>query len=187
MIKKSRLFWCLMGLMFIVQLGVPSSMIYKQNQVQRTGNLYKFELDAIDPIDPFRGKYIILNPKETNFELDSFTLKKTNKSYATFKIGENGFAFISNISNHKPNHSDYLQVKTSLRYSDNTSRRIDVSYPFDRYYMNENKAKPAEDLVREVLRDSLRTAYAEVRIKDGQHSLIDVKINDKSLNTLLSK
>ena len=65
--------------------------------------------------------------------------------------------------------------------------KVRIGYPFERYYVNENIAEDAEKLIRKVLRDSSQTSYAEVKILDGYHSLIDVKVNGKSLNQLISK
>ena len=60
---------------------------------------------------------------------------------------------------------------------------------FDRYYMDEYKAKPAEDLYRKNNRrnDSLNTTYALVAIKDGEAVLKDVLINEKSIKDHIEK
>lgn len=45
----------------IAQIFVPTKMIFDQEHVISTGNVYKFKIRPIDPSDPFKGKYIHLN------------------------------------------------------------------------------------------------------------------------------
>lgn len=186
--RPSLLFWILLAALFAVQLVVPSSMIMKQKQVQREGTTFLFELDAIDPTDPFRGSYIILNPKENFIKLRSFDPSNSIDNYAYFENNTQGYAEIAGLSSERPQHSDYLKVEASGRfYKMDSIYKVRIGYPFERYYVNENIAEDAEKLIRKVLRDSSQTSYAEVKILDGYHSLIDVKVNGKSLNQLISK
>ncbi len=186
--KPSLPFWTLLILMFVAQLSIPSSMILGQKKVQREGTTFLFELDAIDPTDPFRGSYIILDPKEDNIELSSDTYDKDLDSYAIFNTNEQGYAELAGLITDRPQHSDYLKVVT---YTNFTNRdkiySVRVKYPFDRYYVNEDIAERAADLIREVLNDSSQTTYAEVKILDGRHSLIDIKVNGQSLNQILNR
>ena len=45
----------------LVQLVVPAKMIFDKEVILKTGTIYKFKTQPIDPSDPFRGKYVTLN------------------------------------------------------------------------------------------------------------------------------
>ena len=45
----------------LAQLAVPGWMIYKHESVMREGAVYKFRTAPIDPRDPFRGEYVVLD------------------------------------------------------------------------------------------------------------------------------
>jgi len=53
--------------------------------------------------------------------------------------------------------------------------------PFDRLYMNENKAQAAEDLYRNALRDTTQDVYAKVYITEGRFLLDDVYVDEIKL------
>ena len=61
--------------------------------------------------------------------------------------------------------------------------------PFDRYYMEETKAPTAEHTYREHNRrgQTNQTAYAVVRIRDGDAVLEDLCINDKPIRQYLAE
>ena len=48
-------------MLFVAQLYVPFSMILGSEKVIDSGTLYKFRVALLDPVDPFRGRYVILN------------------------------------------------------------------------------------------------------------------------------
>jgi len=60
-----------------------------------------------------------------------------------------------------------------------------INFPFNRYYMEESKAKPAEDFIRESARDSLLSTYAIVMIKDGNAVLKDVMVDGVPIRELV--
>lgn len=58
--NKKKILLLSFFLVAVVQLYVPSKMIWDREEVLRTGTEYKFRTAPIDPTDPFRGKYITL-------------------------------------------------------------------------------------------------------------------------------
>jgi hypothetical protein len=58
---------------------------------------------------------------------------------------------------------------------------MEVSFPFNRFYMEEFKAGPAERTFRELQGKKGIKTWAEVRIFEGEAVLTDVKIQGKSL------
>ena len=64
---------------------------------------------------------------------------------------------------------------------------LTIKYPFDRFYLDENKASIAEDIYRESRRNSAKTAWALVKIKNGHAALEDVMINGVPINSIIKE
>jgi len=168
-----------------IQLYVPAKMIYNQENVLKTGKQFKFKAAPIDPNDPFRGKYITLR-----FEANTFTIKNTNewtqgqKVFVMIQPDSNGYAKVQSVLNESPgNNPDY--VKANIGYVDEINSTLFINYPFDRFYMEESKAQPAEDLYRKSIIDSTQVAYALVHVKNGEAVIKNVMINGKSIADLI--
>ncbi|MCT4601457.1 MAG: GDYXXLXY domain-containing protein [Marinifilum sp.] len=178
-------------LIALIQLAIPVKSIYDQEQILTHGKEFKFQTVPVDPTDPFRGKYIALNFKENTIGVSTY--EKWNKGEKVFVIVEedkNGFAQVMYASKTVPNnHNHYLsaivQRVTSTKGESNLE--IQIQYPFDRYYMEESKAKAAENLYRKATADQKILTYALVNIKDGKTTLKDVMIDGKSIKDLIVK
>ena len=185
MISNKKVMWFIFGLMVCAQLLTPAQMIYAKHLVKLKGITYKFELQAIDPSDPFRGKYIILRPKSVDYTTRNPEAKLHGNVCASLETDSLGYAKITALSTAAPDHTNYLKVDSYQRSRTDTSMIVRILYPFDRYYMNEHKSLPAERLTRAAVLDSTKTCYAEVAIYNGQFSLISVKINDEDIENLI--
>jgi uncharacterized membrane-anchored protein len=178
-------------LIALIQLTIPVKSIYDQEQILTHGKEFKFQTVPVDPTDPFRGKYIALNFKENTIGVSTY--EKWSKGEKVFVIVEedkNGFAQVMYASKTVPNnHNHYLsaivQRVTSTKGESNLE--IQIQYPFDRYYMEESKAKAAENLYRKATADQKILTYALVNIKDGKATLKDVMIDGKSIKDLIVK
>ncbi len=173
--KKIHIF-IIFILVVLAQLFIPSQMIFNRESILEDGTAYRFKTQPIDPTDPFRGKYITLR-----YEISSITTSDslwiTNEDvYIYLKKDSLGFAKVAKVSKHLlKDDKDYIIAKVGWYYS----HQLNVNLPFDRFYMEESKAKPAEDTFREAQRDSLpNNIYALVYIKDGEAVLDNVFIND---------
>jgi len=166
-------------ILVLVQLFVPASMIFQQEDIVKNGKAFKFKTAPIDPYDPFRGKYVSLRYADVDIEVENIEdWERHEKVFVSLAEDANGFATINSISKEIPNTgSEYLAVKIR-RLSRN---KVFVDYPFDRFYMEESKAYEAEILARDTRRDTSQVAYALVRIKNGNAVLENVMINDISL------
>lgn len=165
-------------LVAIVQLAIPGKMIWDREKILETGKDFKFETAPVDPSDPFRGKYIVLDYKENSFDVESTKewIDGTNV-YVILKTDTKGFAKIDDVSSEKPTADlDFVEVKVDY-VIDGSSKRLFISYPFDRFYMEESKAYPAEQAYVKSQLDSTKTTYALVSIKNGDAVLKDVLID----------
>lgn len=181
-------------LIILVQLVVPAKMIFDQEQLIKYGKEFKFRTAPVDPNDPFRGKYIALNFKENTIDVAHYEKwEKGEDVYACIEEDENGFAKLNYVSHQKPEHKHYIlstiqNVKTSMDENNITTNvEIRIQYPFNRYYMEESKAKAAEDLYRKSTADQKTLTYALVNVKEGKATLKDVIIDNKSIKDIVEE
>lgn len=172
----------------LIQLYVPTKMIFDSEDVLTTGKEFKFKTEPIDPNDPFRGKYITLRFEENHMEQLTDTNWVTNQDvYVELIRDVDGYAKIKTISKTEPsNTEDYVKSKVNY-YSQFNERVVYIDYPFERYYMEETKAPDAEIAYRESARDTSQNTYALVNIKKGQAVLKDVFINETSIKTIVAQ
>lgn len=164
-----------------IQLFVPAKMILDQENILDTGTVYKFRTQPLDPSDPFRGKYITLYYDINSVKVTDSSFVENKKLYLYIKKDSLGFAIVDQVTKTPINsENDYLILDKFWYY--NKSEELNFILPFNRFYMEETKAKPAEDAYRKAQRDSLpNNIYGLVYIKDGEGVLNDVIINDMSI------
>lgn len=187
--KSKTLIFSLFILVILTQLYVPLKMILDEENVLKTGKEFKFETAPVDPEDPFRGKYISLRFKNNSFPIEN--KKKWTRHEEVFVIIKNnskGFAEIENVTTEKPvNTSNFVTAKIEHIISTNKSKKITIKYPFERFYMEEFKAKEAELLAADTFKDNTKTVYAYVFIKNGKAVLSNVFINEIPIKDLVRK
>lgn len=165
-------------LVVLVQLFVPAKMIYDKEKVALTGTDYKFKTAPVDPGDPFRGKYILLNYEENSVKVSNpGEWASGETAYVSIENGSEGFAKISSVSKNKPGDTkNFIRVKVSYASQD-SSGQIFIEYPFDRFYMEESKAPEAEVMYNASRVDTAQVTYAVVSILNGEAVLKDVLVN----------
>ncbi len=171
-------------LVALAQLYVPAKMIFDREKILREGKEYKFKTAPVDPTDFFRGKYITMSYEENSFKVPATeTWDSDENIYVQLTTDKDGFAKILSVSKVYPHHdADYVKAKVNIvEYNSNDLTKIVFEYPFDRFYMEEFKAGDAEEAYRESLRDSAKSTYALVSIKDGEAVLKDVMIDGISI------
>ena len=155
-------------------------MILDREDIIETGKVYKFKTIPIDPTDLFRGKYIILNYEADEFQVGTKQgWEQRSEVFVRFGKDKEDFAKVLDVSYKRPVDShDY--VKAKLRYVSEIKGKfkLQLSYPFDRYYMEESKAPEAEKAHINAQRDSTLSTYALINIKDGEAVITNVMIND---------
>ena len=177
-------------LLVLVQLFVPANMIIEQEAILKKGTAYKFKTAPIDPYDPFRGKYVWLSYEDNWVEIDTADgWNYFDKVYVEIENDMDGFAKIKSVSRFplSGNTSDYIETTISLIQTYEEPAKLYVDYPFDRFYMDEFKAQPAEDLVREASIDTSVISYALVKIKNGQAVIENVYIDDVPLKEFVEQ
>jgi uncharacterized membrane-anchored protein len=171
-------------LMVIAQWIVPIQMIMSSEAVLTAGEVYKFKTQPIDPSDPFRGRYVVLNFDVEQFETD--TLRKFEQDqevYAQLTNDKNGFVKITELFPERPEVMDNTILKTRVGYAwpVEGKQRVSLRLPFDRFYVEESKAQAAEQVYWDAQRDTLQITYALVRVHNGQAIIENVMINDRPI------
>lgn len=162
-------------LLFLVQLFVPAQMIYEQEDTLKSGTVYKFKTQPIDPSDPFRGKYIVLNYDLDSFETEEDWSMYEGNVYVYLNTDVEGFATVKTVSKTPlPVPEDYVVAESKY----NSGKQVNFDLPFNRFYMNENKAYDAEISVRQAQRDTTKTCYGLVYVKNGTAVLKNVFIDN---------
>jgi uncharacterized membrane-anchored protein len=184
--KNKKTILIIFLLVVIVQLFIPFQMIWKQEDTLNTGKIVKFQCEPIDPNDPFRGKYITLSFKEREITVQNSKDWNSNEAiFAKITTSKEGFAKIKSISKTEPtDDSTYIKLKIDYVSNYNNENKIFLNLPFNRFYMNENKAENAEQVYAETIIDTTKIAYAEIAVKKGNTVIKDVLIDGVSVKNL---
>lgn len=178
---KLKYVFALFILVVIAQLFVPAQMIFGQEAVLNNGTAYKFKTRPVDPSDPYRGKYITLQ-YDINSAITNDTLwERKEDVYVYIKEDSLGFAELVEVSKTPlAIENDYIIAEVVWYQKKQNNLRFNL--PFDRFYMNETKAKPAEDAYRKAQRDTIpNNTYGLVYVKEGEAVLKDVIIDEVSI------
>ena len=168
--------------MCVAQVAIPGKMIWDSERVALEGTPYKFQTQPIDPSDPFRGKYITLS-FSADHTYDTAGWSSGEPVNVIFKADSAGFATINYLTRDEP-EGPFLHTTVSYKDSENV---VYVNLPFDRFYMQESKAKPAEEAYVQANRDTVRVCYGLVNIGEGRAVIKDVFIDNKSVGSILNE
>lgn len=174
-----------LALIALVQWFVPGKMIWDQEQILLHGTEFKFRTAPIDPNDPFRGKFIVLRYQDVTIQVDNPEYWEEHETiYVSIDNDEDGYAIIQSISKTRPDTQEYFEA--TVRYA-NQDGEVFINFPFDRYYMEESKAKEAENIHREARNDDLVDSYAVVNVREGKAALKDVRIEGVPIRELVER
>jgi len=173
---KKIVFIIVFGLIIIVQWAVPAKLVLEQEDTLKNGTVYHFKTRPIDPTDPFRGKYIVLDYEVNSAACTGMYWDEESSIYVYLEEDAEGFAKVARVSPEKlDTNKDYVLAK----YNRHNDSALWFQLPFNRFYMEESKAYDAELAVRNAQRDSLpNNCYAAVLVKGKNAVLKDVFIDD---------
>lgn len=173
---KSPLLWLAFVAIATAQLAAPSAMIYKRTTTLEEGTQYKFRTAAIDPADPFLGRYVALNLEAARIPLDKAMKADAyvggQPGYAAITVGEDGFARLELPQPEPPAAGDYLKTRVLWK----TAEELFLHLPFDRYYMEESLAPEAELAYFRAMMAARAAAESETRAAEQQDVYITVRM-----------
>jgi len=169
----------------LVQLSIPLKMIWDSEITEKEGAEFKFKTVPIDPNDPFRGKYIILDYAVSSYATNDTTFENEEQVYIVLKKDAKGFAQAASVLHEEPqDETNYVIAEVTHSYGG----KVNFEFPFDRFYMNENKAPEAEVAYDEYSRqEKAKPAYAVVAVKEGNAVVKDVVIDGMPIKEYVLK
>ncbi len=174
-ISKKKITVYSFAVLVFVQLSIPLFTVWEQYDILKTGELYLFKTEPIDPTDLFRGKYIRLNYTENSFPVENEEeWQDVKNAYAVISADTDGFTKIVSVEKEPPAGSRvYIEVEVFIPWCDKKDDCVlEIRYPFERFYMEESKAEPAEQLFSDD-----KNCYAAVYVKNGKAVLHNVYID----------
>jgi uncharacterized membrane-anchored protein len=167
------------ALMVALQWFIPGRMIFYKERVLSAGKEFRFRTEPFDPYDAFRGKYVHLAFNQTMVQLkDTANWYQGETIFALLSEDSSGYAMVTELRKEEPGEDvDYLKVVSGYIYQDSTVTSVSISYPFDRFYMEESKAQAADDAYHQALSDTSKVTYALVLVHHGEGVVKDVFID----------
>jgi uncharacterized membrane-anchored protein len=179
--QKSTLLIAALAIMISAQLFFPLQMVFQNEESLDEGTVFKFKTIPIDPNEPFKGKYIRLNMVQIFDDVDTLQFtENTGMAFMELEEDSLGFAQIKAMHKNRPEHtSEYVQAKYRIRWN----RSATITYPFNKFYMEESKAYPAELLYNQIRdRNSEIEWYVAVSIYEGESVINDVFVDDMPIS-----
>jgi uncharacterized membrane-anchored protein len=160
----------------VIQLSVAAGAILRSELALRSGGVYRFRLQPVDPVDAFRGRYVALR-----FAVDRAPVAEglpalnRQKIFVPLRVDDEGFAEFGPVVLERPATGGYLRLRSGVDFTDEDGeRRLSVALPFRRYYMTEELAK---DVDRSLWRRGLRPAWAVVKVRGGVGVIEDLVVD----------
>jgi uncharacterized membrane-anchored protein len=160
----------------VIQLAVAAGAIFRSEVALRSGVIYRFRLQPVDPVDAFRGRYVALR-----FVLDRAPVTegtpslRPRKIYVPLVVDDEGFAGFGPVALNPPASGDFLRLRSGVDFIDeNGDRMVSLALPFGRYYMPEALAAEVD---RNLWRRGARPAWVTVRVWDGVGVIEDLWVD----------
>jgi uncharacterized membrane-anchored protein len=183
-----RLRIVLFALVAVVQLAVAGGAIIRSELTLRTGEVFRFRIQPVDPVDAFRGRYVAIR-----FALDrapapdGLELGRRQRVFVPLRRDSDGFDDFGAATLDRPASDAYLRLTSGGVYPDEDGvGRVWLSLPFDRYYMDEDLAPEAERAVWNGARGE-REASVTVRVRNGVGVIEDLFIDDVPIHRWLAE
>jgi len=193
--NRKRLLIIAFILVALAQLFVPFQMISKQAKFSNTGNEFRFKIKSNhsrsfrrgNTGSSIRGRYIWLMFEEDKFRVaDKKALDYNQPSYVLFTKDSMGFAKVQSVALNKPEtSSDWVKARIFPNFRDSTLMQI--SYPFNNYYIQDLIDKDIESILSKKLNDSLSVISLIVKIKENQFIVNDLMIDNTSFKDFIKK
>lgn len=191
------------ALLALVQLAVPAKMIYNREVILNEGKTYRFKTMPVDPYDAMRGKYLTLDFHISNLIVGKDLGFKSGENIF-LKIGtdSNGIAVVKAVYRTRPKGQDYIKAQIAEYYKEpimendkdanykeptdviSYKHHLRVELPFNRFYMEESLALPAEQAYAESMQRPEQVTVALVSILNGEAVLKDIQINGVAIREI---
>jgi uncharacterized membrane-anchored protein len=185
--NRQRLAVAVFILIAIGQLAVAASAIVKRELTLRYGEVYRFRTAPVDPLDVFRGRYVLLAFEERTAVLtlsEGDKVERNQLLWATIAVDSDGFARLTSASPTRPDDTPALRCRSARTMR--SSGEVWLRLPFNRYYMEESKAPAAEIAYRRQTRQEESNAHVAVRVRDGFAVIEELYLDGMPIGEYLS-
>jgi len=180
----------ILGLVCLAQWAVPGYLIARGQATLEQGTAYRFRTAPVDPLDPFRGRYVALDFQAAQVKIPSGRdYEHGERLYAPIAVDPDGYARLLPPQPQPPAQGDWLPVVVQGKDAGGLLR---LRLPFDRYYMDERLAPAAERAYRDGNRrgraddgQNARPTYVSVRVRRGYAVLEELYIDGLSVRERL--
>lgn len=153
--------------------------------------VFRFAVELYDPYDPFRGRYVQLRvePQEVTVTEEK-DFEDDDMAYAVLERDENGFAVVVDLVRAPEPGKTAIRVEVYRRVFSEGPRTYNyrVSFPFDRFYMNEKLAPEAERVVAEALLQGGKGCVIVANVyANGNATIADLLIGDRPIHDILKE
>lgn len=180
----NRLRLALFIVLAIIQLSVAAGAIIRSEIALRSGEVYRFKLRPVDPVDAFRGRYVALRLAETNAPIaEALPYLHNKRVYVPLTTDDEGFAVFGQVLFDRPDTGDYLRLRCGIEHTEESGQRlVSLAIPFQRYYMPEELAKEVD---RSMWRRGQRPAWVTVRVRAGAAVVEDLYVDGVTIREWL--
>lgn len=180
--------WVLFGVLCVAQLGVIVFQIASYERILKEGEVFYFKVLPLDPYDAFRGRYVSLrfeNVSKVPLIEDGEVNHELTKGYAILEHRDSIDA-IKEVRFTKPSSGSFLEVDVNFINHDKSGQKsTNISLPFERFYMREEIAPKAEQVMR--VRSGV-TVNAKLRVLNGKGVIEELMVGEIPLSQfVLSK
>lgn len=179
--------WIFFGLLCVAQLGVILFQIVSYERILKEGEVFYFKVLPLDPYDAFRGRYVSLRFENVSKAplAEGEVSNAQSKGYVILEHNEKADA-IKEVRFTKPSSGHFLEVDINfINHESNNHMSANISLPFDRFYMREEIAPKAEQVLR--VRSGV-TVNAKLRVLEGKGVIEELMVGEIPLSQfVLSK
>lgn len=159
------------GLLAVAQLGLTAVAVAPQLSARATGDTYLMRVQPVDPVDPFRGRYVTLHYPDLQVgssedwgETPSIGVHDDGRSGTLFLslVEKDGVWAVDRVTRNKPDTDHFIRCSDSA---------WEIRCGIESLFVNENRAPQIEE-------ELSGGAVAEVRI-DGRGNAAVVGLTDE--------
>lgn len=171
----------------IFQWYIISGWISGSEQVIRKGIYAKIPCRQVDPIDPFRGAYLIVNPDPAAFEFDdSLQYREGQDIWVNYSCQPDDRCTFLTVQpiDQSPEMPVHLRCKISSIYAfpngdGKSSFHGTIEYPISRLYFNEKWSDDFTERYNHALQDTAQKVMAGIYVgEDGRAILEGIWLGD---------
>ena len=149
----------------------------------------RFRVRGYDPRDLARGHYLRLDTfveiklTEAECERQKNILRGCDKAFAVLETGKDGLTAAKSLTTVAPEGKPFVTIRKFWFGEGEKEKEMFLSFalPFDRYYINEKLAKPAEKLLREAASSKKPAVLVVAVYADGNYAVKNLLIDGKPL------